>query len=311
MVHESLVLHIGLHCEIFHRMKHCVQESRSMFSHIFLAGQCSALLSHPPHSNILYSTPMKVYCPHCGKSFKDNIQVQNHLNQPYSACLIHYNELIEINTGILKQREGNPQSALSQPTTNPDVEASGYGFHGEGTQPDFEPMDVDVDFSAEPVAAPRTPTMSAMASHPDIPPACHFKERYPNASETYGAGSTFMDVFDQDTHFAERKLNIFYLFASRDEWELASFLLRSNLSLASMDKFLKLTLVSWFTFSHNPVYTNIHRFRTSAYHFEMAKTLETELKCFLLVQPGRPWRLQQLSLPKTSSTSSTVTLSSV
>ena len=277
----------------------------------YLAAQRSALLSHPSHSNIFYSTPMKVYCPRCGKSFKDNIRVQNHLNQPYSACLIHYNELLEINTGILKQREGNPQSALSQPTTNPDVEASGYGSHGEGTQPDFEPMDVDVDFSAEPVAAPRTPTMSEMASHPDIPPACHFKERYPNASETYGAGSTFMDVFDQDTHFAERKLNIFYPFASRDEWELASFLLRSNLSLASMDKFLKLTLVSWYTFSHNPVYTNIHRFRTLAYHFEMAKILETELKCFLLVQPGRPWRLQQSSLPKTNSTSSTVTLSSV
>ena len=82
--------------------------------------------------------------------------MQNHLNQPYSACLIHYNELLEINTGLLKQLEGNSQSTLLQPS-NPDVEApaSGYGSHGEGIQLDFEPTDMDIDFVAEPVAAPR------------------------------------------------------------------------------------------------------------------------------------------------------------
>jgi hypothetical protein len=280
-----------------------------MFSHV--VGWSAP--SHPlSNSAVIYSTPMKAYCPHCGKSFKDNIRVQNHLNQPYSACLIHYNELLEINTGLLKQLDGNPQSTLLQPT-NPDVEApaSGYGSHGEGTQPDFAPMDMDVDFSEEPVNAPRTPSTSATTSHPDVPPACYFKECYPNSSETYGPGSTFMDLFDQDTHSEERKFNIYYPFASRDEWELACFLLQSNLSLASTDKFFKLTLVSWYSSSYNPVYKNIHRFRILAYHFKMPKTLETELKCFLPVQPGRPWRLQHLSLPKTSSTSSIVTLSSV
>jgi hypothetical protein len=38
--------------------------------------------------------------------------------------------------------------------------------------------------------------------------------------------------------------NLYYPFASRDEWELAAFLLRSDLSLASIDSFLSLKLVS-------------------------------------------------------------------
>lgn len=45
MVHDSLVLHIGLHCENFNRKKHCVQESRSIFSHVF---GCSALSAPKP-----------------------------------------------------------------------------------------------------------------------------------------------------------------------------------------------------------------------------------------------------------------------
>ncbi|KAG2737085.1 hypothetical protein P692DRAFT_201684677, partial [Suillus brevipes Sb2] len=50
--------------------------------------------------------------------------------------------------------------------------------------------------------------------------------------------------FDAD-EFAEcRKENLFYPFASKEEWEIGDFLLRSPLSMAAIDVFLKLPLVS-------------------------------------------------------------------
>jgi hypothetical protein len=53
-----------------------------------------------------------------------------------------------------------------------------------------------------------------------------------------------MDRFDADQHAELRKANIFYPFASRQDWEVASWLLRSDISMAAIDDFLSLELVS-------------------------------------------------------------------
>jgi hypothetical protein len=55
---------------------------------------------------------------------------------------------------------------------------------------------------------------------------------------------TFMSEFNRDQYAVERLENIYHLFTSRDEWELAAFLLRSNLSMGSIDSLLSLKLVS-------------------------------------------------------------------
>ena len=68
-------------------------------------------------------------------------------------------------------------------------------------------------------------------------------EEYEGAAQCYGAGTTFMDEFDSDAHGSERVNNLYYPFKSREEWELASFLLHSDLSMASITKFLSLNLV--------------------------------------------------------------------
>ena len=70
-----------------------------------------------------------------------------------------------------------------------------------------------------------------------------FAEIYRNASEIFGHGDTFMDLFDKDPHSDKRKDNLYYPFASRQEWEVALYLLCSSLSMAELDKFLKLELV--------------------------------------------------------------------
>ena len=51
-----------------------------------------------------------------------------------------------------------------------------------------------------------------------------------------------MDNFYTDKFAEERTKNPYYPFASRAEWELASFLSRANLSMKFVDEFLSLEL---------------------------------------------------------------------
>ncbi|KAF8235728.1 hypothetical protein L208DRAFT_1255592 [Tricholoma matsutake] len=52
-----------------------------------------------------------------------------------------------------------------------------------------------------------------------------------------------MSEFHHNQYAVERLENIYYPFASTDEWELAAFLLWSDLSMRSIDSFLSLKLV--------------------------------------------------------------------
>ena len=67
---------------------------------------------------------------------------------------------------------------------------------------------------------------------------------FPGAGRTYGTGQTFMNLFDADQYAHYRTHNVYYPFASKDEWQLASWLLQLNLSMPAIDEFLHLDLVS-------------------------------------------------------------------
>lgn len=66
---------------------------------------------------------------------------------------------------------------------------------------------------------------------------------YPGAAEVLGYGKTAIDLFDEDRFSYLRRFNLFYPWASKGEWEVAQYLLKSSLSLADIDEFLKLELV--------------------------------------------------------------------
>ncbi|KAF8800625.1 hypothetical protein BYT27DRAFT_7216906 [Phlegmacium glaucopus] len=68
-------------------------------------------------------------------------------------------------------------------------------------------------------------------------------KNHPTSGQVFRRGETFMDQCDKDRYTEMRKGHLYYPFTSRDEWELASFLLRSRLSMAAVDRFLKLKLV--------------------------------------------------------------------
>jgi hypothetical protein len=79
---------------------------------------------------------------------------------------------------------------------------------------------------------------------PNVPaPNSPHREYYKGAAKTYGRADTFMDIFRQDKYAKDRENNVYYPFASANEWELASYITRSNMTVAATDDFLKLRLV--------------------------------------------------------------------
>lgn len=68
-------------------------------------------------------------------------------------------------------------------------------------------------------------------------------ECFRNATKVYKCSQTFQDRFDMDAYAVQRKDNLYYLFASHQNWELSSFFLCSSLSMAAIDEFLGLELV--------------------------------------------------------------------
>ena len=89
-----------------------------------------------------------------------------------------------------------------------------------------------------------TPAMGQ--DHEALNPVIDF---FPGAARVVDKGGTrFMDVFDQDMFSGiQNSENIYYPFTNRPEWELAEYLLTSELSMATIDHFLSLTFVSCFS----------------------------------------------------------------
>ena len=163
-----------------------------------------------------------VRCPWCGKKFKDQTNILQHMNQPVSSCLTHFKECINIATTL--------QSGLTM---------SGGANMGQQSfkQPDF--MDTAEDYPAS------TSRPATTSQNPEDRQNPFIIKKHPTSGRVYRPGETFIDQCDKDKFTERRKGNIYYPFTTRDEWELASFLLNSRLSMAAVNHFLKLELVSY------------------------------------------------------------------
>ncbi|KAG2082123.1 uncharacterized protein F5147DRAFT_590497 [Suillus discolor] len=100
-------------------------------------------------------------------------------------------------------------------------------------------------------------------------------EVYEGAGTCYAQdGVTFLDLFDTDEYAECRKENLFYPFASKEEWKVANFLLRSPLSMAAINQFLELPM--------------IHRLKLS---FRNAKELRSHAE---MLPKGPSWKCQTI-----------------
>ena len=179
------------------------------------------------------------HCQRCGKKFQDTARVLNHMNQPYSSCRTYYEEVVQIAEALSHhpQPSGAQSSRAYQPEDQPGMD---------------QPMDQSSDSPPpEPPMVVEDATATIDSKLNTTPPPCaspFSAEFYPGASTIYDTGPTFMDNFDKDQYSKERRECLYYPFATKDEWQMASFLLRSGLSMAAMDQFFKLELVSDLTY---------------------------------------------------------------
>lgn len=155
------------------------------------------------------------------------------MNQPYSTCFSHFDEMVNLQNDLARFK-ARSQSRFNDGNTG-----------GDGTG---EPMDLDDGNTVNDAGEPMD--LDPALNDPPGPIALdvgqsqeYFIEKYDGAAKEYGLGSTFMMEFNNDRFSNERTINIYYPFSSRAEWELAFFLLRSDLSMAAIDTFLSLNLV--------------------------------------------------------------------
>jgi hypothetical protein len=147
------------------------------------------------------------------------------MNQPISSCLTHFKEHINIATTLQLDPPISENDDMDQQSFKP---------------PDF--MDTADDYS---LASSCSSLAASTSQNPEDKQNPFNIKKHPTSSSVYGCGETFMDQCNKDRFSERRKGHLHYPFALRDEWELASFLLHSRLSMAAMDHFLKLKLVSY------------------------------------------------------------------
>jgi hypothetical protein len=140
------------------------------------------------------------------------------MNHPFAACYSHFQEVADLADEL--QRHKN------KPTHENDN--------------NMQPMDLGHDMDVD---ATFTEHDNSAGGNDWSMDGGLFVEEYEGAAKEYGTGTTFMDEFDRDQYSGERIKNLYYPFASRNEWEFAAFLLRSDLSMASIDSLLSLNLV--------------------------------------------------------------------
>jgi hypothetical protein len=156
-----------------------------------------------------------MHCPKCNRNFKSRKALLSHMNQPQSTCFSHSGEIVSLADDLVRF------NARSQHQFNAGANDTG------------EPMDLDpaMDLNDPPIEVDIEHTGEV------------FIEEYDGAAKEYGLGKTFMMEFNNDRFSDERTTNLYYPFRSRAEWEFAFFLLRSDLSMATIDTFLSLKLV--------------------------------------------------------------------
>ena len=171
------------------------------------------------------------------------------MNQPRSRCRIRFEELRQVYLSRNRRRIQSQVRISALAKRNPQHVSSGTQLDGLGGSTLSDNIESNTDLPRmheSEVDAEMLPGELPFNDESDsrINTSNHYHiDEYPGSAKVYGSGSNFMDRFDADQYSSERTEHPYYPFASRDEWEFGSYLLRSRLSMAAIDQLLNLELV--------------------------------------------------------------------
>lgn len=173
---------------------------------------------------------MSFQCPSCGKDgFQTHSAIARHMSQPRSRCNSWLDDLIRLKSHFPPRDTNSMECDDVQVGPSYEDVHEGYGENvddgGWGSVTGDRPGATTQDINLE-------------GEMPGI------TDCFPGAATTYGAGHTFLGLFNSDENSVYRKTNLYYPFSCRQDWEIASWLLRSGLSMGKIDSFLSLEMVS-------------------------------------------------------------------
>lgn len=165
-------------------------------------------------------------CRSCSKIFKRAADLKQHVKAPNGRCQPAFY------VRPVRRRASRPIPAEEEWTDE------------EWAEEDDDTMDV-VDDDADDDDERYYPEMDV-----DGPPAeaNSYREYFPGAAMAADGGETFLNKFHADEHADKRRIHPFYPFATRGEWQIASWFIRRNISVAATDEFLKFDQVRSVTF---------------------------------------------------------------
>ena len=162
------------------------------------------------------------------------------------SCFNHFEEAVNLADELKAQKRRHQQPTKVSPglkSCNSEVSLMPVFQSSAGADQSLMEVDELVVGENDPVVGALDEPMEIdhqLQIQDEINHARPFVEVYEGSAKTYGEGTTFLTQFDSDRFSRERIDNLYYPFASRDEWKLASFLLNSNLSMRAIDAFLSL-----------------------------------------------------------------------
>ncbi|KAG1905174.1 uncharacterized protein F5891DRAFT_1183113 [Suillus fuscotomentosus] len=153
-------------------------------------------------------------CPSCGKIFKDHTSIARHMSQPRSGCNTWLEDMIN---SISPGEDHNMGSADDEAFAGLPCDVSyDLGLGGEENFHYFGAGGEDI------------PDGNKVHAEPTL---------------AYEDSYTFLGLFDADENSVYQKTNLYYLFSSRQDWQLAAWLLHSGLSMGKIDSFLSLEMI--------------------------------------------------------------------
>jgi hypothetical protein len=155
------------------------------------------------------------------------------MSQPMSGCNTWIDDLVSLNNldSIIPSSSAH-HGRPTPPCTTFDSWTGSEGPAEMDIDADDHTAHVDPDFNSD-ISQPQSLQVGSQ----------EICDLFPGAARIFTSGPTFMNKFDADQFNGYCTGNLYYLFASREEWALALWLLHSGLSMRAIDVFLKLSKV--------------------------------------------------------------------
>jgi len=197
----------------------------------------------------------RVPCPYCGKRFTD---VLRHLNHRESKCTSWF-------TTPSTHTHSTPPASPS------------FIDHTDDELP--SPFFTNSELHEYTTQSQPHPELT-----PEPPKPLHVE--FTGAGQTFGRAKSFINRFYDDNYTSYRVQNSYYPFADQVEWELASFLLGSGMSMQKVDEFLKLKLVRLFFFASRLTHSFPLRLGMLGLRSTLPKDCGAGLRCCQAFQIG-------------------------